>query len=68
MYSDNIRQLATLAAKEVIDSASAETLSDAYRAYRVLGHQQALSKEGKITQAQVAIWVEQVSTIWQQVF
>ena len=68
MYSDNIRQLATLAAKGVIDSASAETLSDAYRAYRVLGHQQALSKEGKITQAQVAIWVEQVFTIWQQVF
>jgi len=66
-YSDNIRQLEALASQGVINADVALILSDAYRAYRSLGHRQALSKEGSnmIARKDVADWVVQVTQVWQ---
>ncbi len=69
-YSDNIRQLAILAREGVISEQTARILADAYRAYRTLGHHQALSKEGSklIAREVVAADIQKVSETWQLVF
>jgi glutamate-ammonia-ligase adenylyltransferase len=67
-HSDNIRQLAALAEQGVIEKSTSLLLSDAYRVYRTLGHQQALSKDNKMSRDLVEHWLVQVNEIWQSVF
>jgi glutamate-ammonia-ligase adenylyltransferase len=66
-YSDNIRQLEGLTEEGVIEPSVAQLLSDAYRAYRSLGHVHALSQVGGnlIDRELVGDWVDKVAYVWQ---
>jgi glutamate-ammonia-ligase adenylyltransferase len=68
-YSDNIRQLDALSRHGVMDESQAQQLTDAYRAYRALAHQQALAmgKQGTSPES-LAQWRRVVEAAWQQVF
>jgi glutamate-ammonia-ligase adenylyltransferase len=65
-YSDNIRQLEGLTEEGVIESSVACVLSDAYRAYRRLGHVHALSqvRGNLIDRDLVGNWVDKVVHVW----
>ncbi len=65
-YSDNIRQLEGLTEEGVIEPSVAQLLSDAYRAYRSLGHVHALSQVGGnlIDRELVGDWVDKVAHVW----
>jgi glutamate-ammonia-ligase adenylyltransferase len=69
-FSDNIRQLEGLVAAGVIESRTAQCLSDSYRNYRAVIHTLSLEREGTrvVPAAAHAATREGVLAIWQSVF
>jgi len=66
-YSDNIRQLGTLAAAGFLQASEVASIQDIYRSYRLRMHRLAL--DGKPTTVNVAEFVEErrtVSALWQR--
>lgn len=68
-WTDNIRQLDALAAARLLDARVAESLADAYRAYRQVMHVRALGGENRLVPA-VEFREERalVSAQWQEFF
>ena len=52
LFADTIRQLESLASADLIPQATADVLTDAYRAYRASAHHRSLAGEGPLVPAQ----------------
>lgn len=65
-YTDNIRQIETLAREELLEPETAELLADAYRAYRARIHRLALLGEPAIVEpdAEMVRYRESVAALW----
>lgn len=66
-FSDNIRILDAAETAGLLSAADAQTLREAYKAFRELGHRQTLQGQSiTVDQAQISdVWA-QVAAIWQQ--
>ena len=65
-YSDNIRQLESLASIDLVPQATVDILTEAYRAYRQRLHRLSLEGESSIAPAEeFAAMRAAVSAIWQ---
>ena len=68
-FSDNIRQLESLAKFGILKESDADTLADAYRAYRQRMHHLSLAgKPGLVPRAEVQDLSTAVAEIWGRVF
>jgi glutamate-ammonia-ligase adenylyltransferase len=68
-YSDNIRQLEALSKGDILATADAETLADAYREYRRKMHHLALGgKPRMVSRPEVKTLSASVTDIWRRVF
>jgi glutamate-ammonia-ligase adenylyltransferase len=64
-YSDNIRQLESLASIDLVPQATVDLLTGAYRAYRQRMHHLSLEKADTVVpEAEFAAVREQVSAVW----
>ena len=64
-YSDNIRQLESLASIDLVPQATVDLLTGAYRAYRQRMHHLSLDKADTVVPAaEFAAVREQVSAVW----
>lgn len=67
-FSDNIRQLEALAQEGSLDPADAQTLTDAYKFWRIHSHQMALGEaEAFLPQTLAKVWADRVLDIWNKV-
>jgi len=69
-YTDNIRQLESLAQVGVVPEATARWLTDTYREYRAVLHRLSLESEGEhvVGAAEFAARRARVTAIWDQAF
>ena len=66
-YSDNIRQLESLASIDLVPQATVDLLTGAYRAYRQRMHHLSLDKADTVVpEAEFAAVREQVSAVWRE--
>jgi len=66
-YTDNIRILDGFAAEGLLSPADCALLADAYRAYRAVGHRQALQQQPTVVPAaEFAAYRERVIALWEQ--
>ncbi len=66
-FTDNIRILDAMEVSGVIAPAEAETLREAYKAFRALGHRQTLQdKSNTVSDHDLEDYREAVTTLWQQ--
>ncbi|MFN3879910.1 MAG: bifunctional [glutamate--ammonia ligase]-adenylyl-L-tyrosine phosphorylase/[glutamate--ammonia-ligase] adenylyltransferase [Nitrincola lacisaponensis] len=68
-YTDNIRILDAIEARQLLSAEDAETLREAYRVLRSVGHRQALQEQSNsvVADAQLNAYRQRVMAIWQQV-
>ena len=68
-FTDNIRILDALETHALITSTQAQTLREAYKAYRALGHRQTLqNRKGTLSDDSFAELRKEVSGVWQEIF
>jgi len=68
-WSDNIRQLETLAKQGILEDSDANYLADTYRAYRQRVHRLSLAGLPRLVpRAETAESAARVSAIWNKVF
>ena len=68
-YTDNIRILDALESHALITTAQAQTLREAYKAYRALGHRQTLqNRKGTLSDDSFAELRKEVSGVWHEIF
>lgn len=64
-FTDNIRILDAMEASQVIDAAEAETLREAYKAFRALGHRQTLQdKSNTVSDHDLEDFRDAVTNLW----